>query len=284
MAILAVSSAAVLVRWSSAAPLALAFWRTAGGAVVLAGPARRSGIRPVGRQWWWLLGAGTALGLHFATWLASLQQTSIAASVTLVTSAPIMIALLAWAAGKRPPGRTWLAIAVTLTGALIIVGGDAREMFSGGTASEGSGRSALAGDGLALAGAVMLAIYLVIGDRLRASLPTSVYSSWTYGLAAASLAPAALLTGTPLSGFDRQTWLVIAATIAGPQLAGHTALNMLLRKLGSITVSLALLAEPFGASLLAWLLFAEVPPLAAAIGAPVVVAGLVLQLSQLRSS
>ena len=268
VAVLAVSSAAVLVRWARADPLALSFWRTAGGAVAVGGAARRSPVRPRGGQWWWLAAAGAALGLHFATWLTSLEQTSVAASVTLVSAAPLVIAVWLCVSGRPPSRRTWCSIALALAGVVTIMAGDA-----------GGGRQALTGDGLALVGAVMMAAYLTIGNRLRVGLPTAVYSGWTYAFAALGLGPVALAAGVPLVGFDARTWLVIGAIIAGPQLAGHTLLNQLLHELGSVTVSLALLVEPFGASLLVWLLFGEVPPLAVALGAPLVIAGLALQLA-----
>ncbi len=276
VAVLAVSSSAPLVRFTRADPLALAFWRTAGGALLVGGAAHRSAVRPTGRQWLWLAAAGAALAFHFATWLASLQKTSVAASVTLVCSTPIVIAAVHWLQGRPPAGRTWLAIGLAFAGVLVILAGDASG--GGGPARAGGGSAPLVGDGLALLGALLMSAYLLIGDRLRVDLPTSVYSAWTYGFAAACLAPVALATGVPLAGFDRRTWLVMLAIVLGPQLAGHTLLNLLLQELGSVTVSLALLAEPIGASLLVWLALGEVPPAAAAVGGPLVILGLALQL------
>lgn len=281
VAIVAVSSAAILARWARPEPLALAFWRTAGGAVVLGAPAWRAPVRPRGRQWGWLAAAGMALALHFATWLVSLRLTSVAASVTLVCSSPLMIALWLWAAGRRPSGRTWAAIGLSFVGVALILAGDA----TGGAPPPDGGRgSALAGDLLALAGAACIAVYFVIGDRLRVTLPTSVYAGWTYAAAAAVLAPMALVSGVSLVHLDGRAWVAVVATVIGPQLAGHTVLNALLKQLGSITVSLALLLEPFGSSLLAWVFLSELPPLAVVAGAPLVVAGLALQLMATRSS
>lgn len=271
VAIMAIASSAVLVRWAEAPAISLAFWRTLGGAVVLSTRRRATATSPVRTSKTAALavvGAGLALAVHFSSWLASLEMTSVAASVTLVSTAPIAVALLDWASGgARPSRRSWLVIGLTLLGVAIIAGGDI-----------GASGDELAGDALALLGAAAMAIYLVLGGRARAELSTIDYGARAYAVAAAALLPTALITGTPLWGFDGQTWLVIAAMIVGPQLAGHTVLNLLLERLGSLTVSLALLAEPIGASLLTWLLLAEAPPAAAWVGAPLVLFGLGLHL------
>ena len=267
VALTAVSSSAVLVRYTEVPAVALAFWRTAGGALVLLGPALAGGRRPTSRQRWALALAGLALGLHFITWLASLELTSVAASVTLVATAPLFVALAGLVTGRRPSRRTWLALALALAGTAVIAGGDALV-----------GGQALVGDALAVVGAVTVAAYLVVGSRLRASLPTTAYAAWTYLGAAVAVAGVALVGRVPLWGYDTGSWLVIGAMIVGPQLAGHTVLNRLLPELGSVTVSLSLLTEPVVASLLVWVLLAEAPPLLAVIGAPLVLLGLVLQL------
>ena len=269
VAVLAISSSAVLVRWADASPVALAFWRTAGGAIILAGPSLRHRVRPQRHQWRWLAVTGVALAVHFAAWLASLELTTVAASVTLVTTAPLVIALYQLIRGRSVGSGTWAAIGLAMVGTLIITG---RDLGTGET-------DALLGDGLALLGAVAMAVYLVVGQRLRADLPTSTYASRTYAVAASVLLPALLVARADLWGYDATTWAAIGAMIVGPQLAGHTALNLLLKRLGSVTVSLALLAEPVGATLLAWLFLAELPPVAAVIGAPLILAALALQIT-----
>jgi drug/metabolite transporter (DMT)-like permease len=279
VAVLAVSSSAALVRWADAPPEALAFWRTLGGAVLLAPAARRSPTRPDRRQWAAIGVAGAALAVHFSTWLASLELTSVAASVTLVTTVPLLLAI-GWAiAGRRPPARTWLAIAVAFVGVAIITLGGPDEATSGGVGS----RPAL-GNALALVGAAAMAVYLVAGDRVRAGLSTSAYAARAYAVAAVLLALYAPIAGIELWGYDRQTWLAIGGMVIGPQLAGHTILNLLLERLGSVTVSTLLLAEPVGAGLLVWLAFGEVPPPAAWIGAPLVLGAVALQLRTVAES
>lgn len=266
-AVLAISSSAVLVRWADASPLALSLWRTAGGALILAAPAWRSGARPDRAQWRLIGVAGAALALHFAAWLASLDMTSVAASVTLVSTAPLMIAGYLFLTGHTPNRGTWAAIALALAGTMIIAGAD----LGGGNPT------ALWGDALALVGGAAVAVYLVVGQRLRAHLPTTAYASRTYGVAALILVPVVVVSGTAMTGYDTVTWVAVGAMILGPQLVGHTSLNLLLRRLGSITVSLILLAEPVGASLLAWLALGEIPPAGALLGGPLVLAALTLR-------
>lgn len=301
VAVLAISSSAVLVRWADAPAEALAFWRTLGGALILGGallgrvmvlalgrrrsdvPADRWPDRPPARRprpadRWGIVVAGLALAVHFSTWLASLELTSVAASVTLVTTAPLMIALGSAVTGRRPPARTWLAIVVAIVGAAIITLGGASAGGPGSGSTVGTGPpSPTTGNVLALVGAAAMAVYLVAGDRVRANLTTTAYASRAYGVAAGALVVYCLVAGIPLAGYDDQTWLAIAAMVLGPQLAGHTVLNLLLQRLGSVTVSTVLLVEPVGAGLLAWLLFGEVPPLAAWIGAPLVIGAVAVQ-------
>ena len=272
VAITAVSSSAVLVRWADASPVALAFWRTAGGAIILVAPSLRSGHRPARSQWPLLIVAGVALGVHFATWLASLELTSVAASVTLVSTAPLIIAVYLLATGRAPTRPTWIAIGLALAGVAVITAGDI-----------GAGGDELAGDGLALLGAMAVAVYLLAGHQLRATMATSTYASRAYGVAALSLVPVIVVFDISLLGYDKSTWLAIGAMIVGPQLAGHTMLNLLLKQLGSVSVSLALLIEPLGASLLVWLLLGELPPVAAVLGAPLVLSGVVLHVIEDRA-
>lgn len=273
IAVIAMSSSAVLVRWADASPVALAFWRTLGGALVLAPAAIKSPVRPSRGHWIGMAVAGVALGVHFATWLASLELTSVAASVTLVSTAPLLIAIALAVAGRPPAAGTWFAIALAIVGTLIITFGGGEGEIAGAPA-----QSPLLGNGLALIGAATMACYLMIGDRVRDTLSTSAYAARTYLVAAVTTFAISIVRGIDLLGFDRTTWLAILCMIIGPQLAGHTALNYLLGQLGSVSVSLALLVEPLGAAFLAWLAFQELPPLAAVIGGPLVIGAVALHI------
>ncbi len=267
VAVFAVSSAAILIRWADASALALSFWRTAGGALLLIIPARSHFRVPTRRQAAALLLAGSALAAHFWLWLRSLELTSVAASTTLVATAPIFVALFSVALGRPITKRTTIAVGVALIGSAIIAGGDF-----------GATGSALQGDALAVAGAAAVAVYLLTGEHLRDTFTTTTYSAMTYAVAAVVLLPACLITGTSLGGYSTQTWFAVGAMILGPQLLGHTVLNHLLEVLGSLPVSLSLLLEPIGAGLLAWLLLSEAPSTAVWIGAPLIIGAVALSL------
>lgn len=265
----AVSASAVLIRLADAPPLAIAFWRCAGGAVVLAPFALRArrGAPPLDRvQRRQLVGAGVLLAAHFALWIWSLELTTVASSVTLVTMSPVFVGLGAGLfLGEAPTRRTWIGMAVTIAGALVIGAAD--------WASVDLGASALLGDALAFGGAVAVAGYLLAGRAARRRLPVSVYAGAVYGVAAVVLLLASLVAGSDLAGFDRGTWLAILALIVGPQLLGHTVFNALLSTVTATVVAIVVLAEPVGATFLAWLVLDELPSALYWLGAPIVLAG-----------
>lgn len=268
--VVAISFSAILIRVAEAPALALAFWRSFGGALALAPfavRARRRGL-VVGDVPLRALGAsGLFLALHFALWIGSLSFTTVASSVTLVTASPIFVGLgAAWFLDERPGRRTWIGMAVTIAGAVLIGLGDLRGLPLG--------PRALGGDAMALGGAVAVTGYLLIGRSLRRrELPNVVYASVVYGVASVALLVVCLATGTPIAGYSTATWLAIAGLILGPQLLGHTVFNALMRQVSATAVSIVVLAEPIGATLLAWLLLAELPAALFWAGGPLILVG-----------
>lgn len=283
---LAVSTAGVLARLAmgdepgvtqsgpGAAPaLAVAFWRTTLGALALAPLAwrnqrrqRHQGVVLGRRRHTQLAIAGAALAVHFALFQGSLALTSVASAVTLATMTPLFVALGGWwLLGERTARRAWGGIAVTIVGALVIGLADA------GAQAHDSG--ALLGDVMALGSAIAATGYLLAGRHARRAVSTSTYAAIVYGWAGVLLLPLVLVTGTPLWGFSTASWLAIAGIVIGPQLLGHTVFNLLLATLKATTVSIAILAEPVGAGLLAWLLLGELPEPLFALGAPLVLLG-----------
>ena len=274
LAVLFVSFGAILVRLAAAPPLAVSFYRVAIASLVLlpfaAGDARRSWPALGRRRGLLLVTAGLALALHFATWIASLSYTTVASSVLLVNTAPLFAIVLSRIFLHERPSRTvLLAIPVAITGAALIAFGD-------WTGSPGS----LLGNGLAVAGAVTVALYQVIGRGLRDALPLNAYVLGVWGTAALALAGLARGFGVLLGGYPKRTWLLFVALALVPTIGGHGLVNKSLRSLSAPTVGLFLLGEPVVASLLAWLLFREAPGPWTLAGGAIVLAALGLVLAR----
>jgi len=250
---LVASSSAILVRYAvDAEPLALSFWRCAAASLLLL-PFSLRDLRAVRRREVIVCAiAGLFLAIHFATWIASIGLTTVAAAVLLVSLTPVFVALTAWLLFKdRLPTRGWIGIVVALAGSGVVLAG----------ADASGGEVTIVGNVLALIGGATAGWYLMAGADARRRLGIVGYSVITYGIAALLLLVPIAIDRTPLTGFGRTTWLAIAGMIAGPQLLGHTVINFTLRALDTTSVSVALLAEPVIATFLAWVLFTEVPSL-----------------------
>jgi drug/metabolite transporter (DMT)-like permease len=264
--VVAISTSPILVRVAELPALALAFWRCLAGAVVLAPFASRGLAGRLHRgELARLAASGVFLAVHFALWNASLALTSVAAATTLVSCTPLFVGLGSVALGEPPDRRTWTGIVAATAGAVVIGLGDA-----GGS---GPGSSPLLGDVLAFVGAAAMAAYLLLGRVARRRLTVSAYAASVYGTAAAVLLPACLLTGASLGGYPAGSWLALAGVVVGPQLLGHTVFNGLLASVRASVVAVALLLEPVAATLLAWLLFDELPAPAFWVGGPLTLAG-----------
>ncbi len=274
VAVLAVSWAGPLVRFTDAPALAISAWRlllaVAVLSVIVIARGRLHEVRALDtRERWLALAGGACLAAHFWTWVASLGLTTVASSVVLVNMQPVfVVALSALFLHERPARQQAIGIAIAMAGALIIAWGD----FALGT-------RALMGDALALAGAVFVAAYYVIGRRLRQRLDVWNYVFVVYGVAAALLvAVIALHPGVQLTGYGRNDWLVFVALALGPMLIGHTGVNYALRYLPAYVANLAILGEPVGATLIAWLLPAirEVPGVQTIAGGVVLLTGILI--------
>ncbi|HMG40865.1 MAG TPA: DMT family transporter [Acidimicrobiales bacterium] len=269
VAVAAVSTSAPLVRAAHAPALAIAFWRTALAVPVMGSLALRrdraelAARDPLTRRR--MVVAGLLLAGHFATWIPSLSFTSVASSVTLVCAQPVWVALIARRRGEHVPPAVWRGIACALAGVVLLSGVDLALT-----------PRALLGDGLALAGGMLSALYLVVGADVRRVTTTAVYATWCYGVAAVALLGICVVGRQSLGGYPEATWLVLLALTVGPQLLGHTLVNRVVRTLSPTLVSVAILLEIVGSTLLAWLFFDEVPPVSVWPAAALIAAGVVV--------
>lgn len=267
---LAIASASILVRLADAPPLSVAAYRVSLAALVLGviqlarrepddrKPAR-SAVAASGLS-------GLFLAFHFAFWITSLTLTSIASSVTLVSTTPLFVAVVSSLYLKERFRPRFLAgILLTLIGSAAIAGVDADHS-----------KTALRGDLLSMLGAVMAAGYLVSGKVARRSLSLATHAFCSYGTAAVILLVLCILSSQALSGFSAKSYAALLLLALVPQLIGHTAFNWTLRFLSPATVSVLILGEPIGATILGRLMLGETVDLPKAVGMFVLGLGIVL--------
>jgi drug/metabolite transporter (DMT)-like permease len=277
IAVIAISFGGPLTRLANAHPLAVAAWRLGISLlIVVAALVVGRGYR----QWRTLtrtelgaaLAAGVFLALHFWSWIASLSLTTVAASVVLVNTQPVIVALLSAVLLNEPPApRQWIGIAVAVAGAALVAAPDL-------TIAAGTSGRALVGDALAIIGAITAALYFLVGRRLRAKLDLWPYVALVYGACFLVLVLCAIAVGAPLVPQRPGEIAIFAGLALGPMLIGHTGCNWALRYLPAYVVNVALLGESVGATLLAAALpgIREVPPLSTLAGGALILAGIVV--------
>jgi len=256
--VLIVSTASILVRFAQGQgvpSLAIAAWRLTIAALILLPLVLARSRDELGRlaaRDWWLAGAsGAFLAMHFASWIVSLEHTSVASSVALVTTNPIWITIFSvLVLRERMPGLRAVAVGLSLAGSGVILWADA------GAVTAGAPNPAL-GNALALIGSLTVCGYLLIGRRLRAHMSLLAYIGVVYAAAAICLMALALALDTQMGGYPKFAWVLLAAMALGPQLLGHSAFNYALKHVSATMIALAVLGEPVGSTLLAWLMFGE---------------------------
>lgn len=272
------SFAAILVRYARAPALAIAFWRMALASLILLPfhlRARKDSASPSGRPLWpFTLGTGLILALHFTCWIASIQLTTVASSLLLMSAQPLWAALLGLLFLREVvPRRGAAGMLLALLGIAAIAWSD-----------RSHGATNLLGDSLALLSGLAAAGYLTVGRHLRLRLPLATYLLSVYGASALFLGLGALLSGVPFTGYDGRTWAMLGLLALFPSALGHSLVNYALRHMESYRVSLSILVEPVVSSILAALLFAEIPGPAFFPGALLIFAGVFLAMGRAAPS
>lgn len=287
VATLAVSTASIFIRFAQAdgAPsLVIAALRITFATLMIA---------PIALTRYWdeikrftrteiLLGvaSGIFLALHFATWISSLEYTSVASSVVFVGTGPLWVALLSPMLLKEHISRSAVfGLVVAVIGGAIIGLADACVWDAGlvcpalGDILQGR---AMWGNFLALAGAWAVTGYLIIGRKLRAGTSLVPYIFLVYGMAAIALIIIMFASGNTPLGYEPSTygWIFLLAAI--PQLIGHTTYNWTLKYLPATMVAVTVLGEPIGSATLAFFLLNETPSLMTILGGVLILIGIFL--------
>ena len=224
--------------------------------------------------------AGIFLGFHFVVWIRSLEMTTVASSVILVTTTPVWVAMFSPLLLKEKIERSVaLGLVVALCGIVILFWGPS--LFAD---KPSDGIQSWMGNLLALCGAWMAAAYTIAGRKTRTVLPLRSYVFLVYGIAAV----VACLFSIPdfqngvLPSWDGLLWIFLLALI--PQVIGHTLFNRAVREMPAVYASIALLGEPIGSILLAWFFLSEKPGVFDMVGGVFVILGILLAFRKKRNA
>ena len=275
--VIAVSFSAILIKWSSAPAAVLGLYRIL-FTLVLLGPflltkSARAEIRTLSRRSWALSAlSGLFLGLHFIFWIGSLKYTTVASSTILITLQPVFVMIIAYfALRERTNWQAWAGALIAIAGSSLIGWGDFR--VSG---------VALWGDFLSLIGTLVVSGYMVIGQHLRGAMSSMVYSLLVYVFAVITMFLYCIWEDYPLGGYPAEEWLLFVLLAVIPTVFGHTLFNWLLKYVNAATISMAILFEPIGATILAFLLLGEAVSSAQWVGGMIILGGIWLFLAGTR--
>ncbi len=273
IAVTAISWASILILLSGAQPIAVAFWRTAIAAAALSPllviEKRNNSYAPSTKEAVLMVISGIALATHFMTWIESLYLTTVAASTTLVSTYPIFTLVMGRLINEGIGKRSIVGALTAFMGVVLIT---VPEFYVN--------MKALIGDLLALAGAMSGAVYFLIGRFIRVKASLAMYTVPVYGVSAATTLIVGLIMHTRFWPYPPYTWFYILMIVLGPMLLGHTLLNYSLKYSRAITVTTSTLGEPIGASLLALVIFHQVPSALTIVGIAVTLLGIYLVISE----
>jgi drug/metabolite transporter (DMT)-like permease len=222
---------------------------------------------------WFAIGAGVFLAIHFASWVPAFAFTSIAASTTIASTAPVWVAILLWLwRGEIPTRLTVLGIAVAISGAVLLTVSDA-----GGA---GAGSNPMLGNALALSAAIAFSFYFLMGQEAqRRGLSTSRYVATAYLVGAMSLITVPFIVGPHYGEIPGMVFFFGLLLALVPQLIGHTSFNWSVKWVSPTLVALVVLMEPVGATFLGVIFFQEIPGWTVVLGAAILLAGVALAVS-----
>ena len=273
LGVLASGFSSIFTRMAEAPPLIIAFFRLGftvlliGVPTYVTGRAELAKARPRDLRLACL--AGVFLALHFAVWITSLRYTSIASSTVLVTMQPLFVIIGGyWLYQERISNMGLLGAALALAGSAVIGVSDFR-----------LGGQALYGDLLAFSGAIFLAGYVLIGRELRARMSLLPYTFMVYGAATLVLLILNIAVQSSFYPYPSMTWVWFLALAVVPTIFGHSIFSWALKYVKAAVVSVSILGEPVGATILAYLIFGEEPALLQLAGGIVIIAGLYIFIS-----
>ncbi|MFO7791982.1 MAG: DMT family transporter [Candidatus Saliniplasma sp.] len=257
--IIAVSFGSIFIRLSNAHPISIAFYRLLFSSIILSFfiPKYIPEIRDISRKKWIvLISTGAFLAIHFAAWISSLTYTTVASSVILVSAHPLIVAWISQRyLGEETSRKAYIAILLALIGIFIMT-----------SSNYNISRTFLYGDILAIIGMLGVAGYIVRGRQIRRDMSLVPYAFLVYIFTTIFLGLFSLGFSETFTIYPAREYGLFILMAIIPHTFGHTVYNWVLKYLKARVVSISLLGEPVGATILAFFILNETPPLLTVIG------------------
>lgn len=268
LGVVGVSLSAVFVKYADAPSAVLAFYRLFFATILLIPmfwKNCREEIKAVEKKDLLLCClSGFFLACHFTSYFESIRFTSIASSTVLVDTEVFFVAIVAVLVWKEKIGRMGiLGILLTFAGSVVLAMSDRQ-----------AGSNALYGDVLALAGAVFVSVYTLIGKKQRKGMSTTLYTFIVYAASSVTLAIFCLIGKLSLTGYAPKDYACALGMTVFCTLLGHSVFSWGLKYLPAAFITTAKLGEPVFATILAILLFGQIPDLLKVIGGVLVIVGI----------
>jgi drug/metabolite transporter (DMT)-like permease len=198
-----------------------------------------------------LAASGLFLSMHFYTWVVSLTITSTFGSVVLVSAHPVFTLIGDRVFFGQRYSKAGLAGAGLSLLGIVLVGGNSILRHEG----------TIAGDLLALTGALMFSGYILAGRELRSRYSINTYTTGVYGVSAVILGAISLATGLRFAPYPLQVFGYVGCIVVVSTFLGHTVVNWSLGHLPPSTVSIMLLASPLFTGVWSFILLGDKPSL-----------------------
>jgi len=262
------SLSSIIIRLSEAPSLVISFYRMLFTVLLLLIPVmmkEKESLKNIKKKDLILcILSGIFLALHFASWIASINMTTISNSTILVSCSPIFVSLANFFILKEKfTSKIFIGISMSLIGTIIIALGS-----TGGSTS-----SMMIGNILAFMGAIFVAGYLVIGGIVRKNVSAGAYVFIVYSVSVIVLFFMCLFTNTPIHPYSPKEFILFLALAVFCSILGHTVYNYLMKYISATLISISTLCEPIFASILALIIFKEVPSIYTLIGGIIILGG-----------
>ena len=276
--IFAISTSAILIRWSSSEPLVIGSYRQTFATFLFLPFLIKDRFKEVFslkfKEIIELVVIGLILGAHFGFWISSVKATSVAASVLLGTCHIIYVSIIGWLVfGESLNKKGILGTLLALSGIIILFGGDLLQ-------DPGN----FQGNLLAFVSGILAGLYYLGGRKHRKKISLPTYAFIVYLSSAVAMWIVVLIQDLEYQKISNSEFQLFFLMALVPTLLGHTMQNWALAFLPAYVISITLLVEPIGSGILAWLIFDEIPSLGVLVGGVIVLYGVYIVASSEHTS